>query len=134
MIRRKFTGRITKSDGMAVDVPVGVEAIWDPDHDPLAVMLIFSPPDQDDAVWRFGRQLMVEAFQKRYPVGQGDIRFYRLVEGFGVCLQSKDGHADVILPLRDVEAFIGETLEHTPLGEEKIDDLVDAFVKELMEG
>lgn len=134
MITRKFTGKVTRVGDQTLDVQIGIELIWDPDHDPLAVMAIFSEVGDEDVVWRFGRQFLAEAFQKRYLFGEGDVKFCRLVEGLGVCLRNQDGHADVILPLPDVEAFIGETVEHTPIGEEQVDDLVDAFVKELMEG
>ena len=47
-----------------------------------------------------------------------------------VSLKSPEGPADLLLPVVDTETFLGETRQHTELGDEVTDELVDEFLKE----
>lgn len=143
MITRKMKAVIARSQNAVakfMNVPIQVELAWDPDTDPLAVMAIFSLPgdqtasgEDEEIVWVFGRDLLTAGLQSLAPTGLGDVRF-RLASVARVnlitCLKSPEGHADVLLPVIDVETFLGETFQHTPLGAEVTDDLVDEFLKE----
>ena len=140
MISRKMKGLVVRSANGAVHVPIGVVLTWDPDHDPYAVMMICSLDAEDtmsgedeEVVWTFARSLLSDGLSSLAPFGQGDVKM-RLASvarvNLIVCLTSPEGHADLLLPVLDVETFLDETRQHTELGNEDAAELVDEFLKE----
>lgn len=135
MISRTFEGLVSRSMGQVINVVVSIELAWDPETSPLAVTMIVSVPDENEVAWTFSRDLLAMGAKSLSPVGQGDVRFR--LDGFHanliVCLRNETGHADILLPRGEVEAFLDETLGHSKFGEECVGELVDDFLKELFE-
>lgn len=140
MISRKMEGIVARGTNGVMNLPVQVELAWDPDHDPFAVMMIVSLPAEnstsgvdEEIVWVFARSLLADGLRSLAPTGLGDVRM-RLAGptrvNLIVCLKSPEGHADLLLPVVDTETFLGETRQHTELGDEVTDELVDEFLKE----
>lgn len=135
-IRREMEAKVVKSGDRHVSTPVVIEFVYMPEEDPLAVMMIAHQETEADAVWIFGREL-VAAGVKAYVVhvGDGDVRFRNAGRGeLIMCLRSDSGHADIQLPTDDVEAFLADTFQAIPLGDEHFEELMDEALKEWLDG
>jgi len=139
-ISKRFQGIVIKTGDQVTNQRIGIELAWDPDRDPLAVTMTcylgsettYSGEDEQVA-WVLSRELLHEGLSSFTPVGEGDVKL-RLANNFSAgllcCLTSPDGHADLALPLVEVEGFMDETEQHTPVGQEHFDTLLDDFLKE----
>lgn len=143
MISRKFPAVVVRNSAGPINTPIQVELAWDPDRDPFAVAMTCSlsaeqsgTGSDQDIVWVFGRDLLADGLRSARVVGRGDVKMRldrsdqaRLI----ICLSSHDGHADLALPVPDASAFLDDTRQHSELGDEDVEDLIDEFLKELSE-
>lgn len=136
MISREFEARLKRTMGQDVDLPVQIELNWDPEIDPLAVQAIIQVEDEEDVVWHFARDLLVQGCSTLFPCGGGDVKFrYQYNQGvILMCLRNLTGHADLALPAGEVMAFVKETLAIQKLGEEVVDTLLDEAIEEMLGG
>jgi hypothetical protein len=135
MIDREFEGRIRRSEGRVVDVPIRVTLSYDADTNPFAVEGLFEIPGVGERIWVFGRELLQQGCISLTPFGGGDIKFRRFpLQGVVVmCLKNSGGHADIELPSFEVEAFLGSTVDAALHGTAAVGGLVDDFLKEMFE-
>lgn len=110
----------------------GLQLVFSKD-DPLVLQMVFlnqrTETDPNGIVWRFGRQLLLDALDApmREIVGEGDVRIYKvwvdsLAAGQGsrtvVELRSPAGRAEVVLDTVQVRAFAQQSLGLLPVGHE----------------
>lgn len=141
MIEKEMTGVILNTAVTGpVRVPVRVGLTYDEINDPYAVQAVFadSAADGDDIHWTFSRDSMYQgvAASGVFSVGSGNVRF-KLEPALGAlvcCLRSPEGHADIGLPLGDVQSFLDACTQAVPLGRESVEDALDSFIEEVLEG
>lgn len=135
MITKEFQARIKRIGSTDVDVEVRVTLVHDANIDPFAVEAAFSAPDEADVTWYFSRDLLLRGSESLAPYGKGDVKF-RLLPDQGtvmVCLRSPGGHADVALPEQEIVDFLSETAGDAQVPDQRVDSLVDEFLKEVFE-
>lgn len=135
MITKEFQARIKRVGSTDVDAVVSVTLSYDADIDPFAVEAAFSAPDEADVTWYFSRDLLSQGSRSLVPCGSGDVKF-RLFPDQGtvmVCLRSPGGHADVALPEQEIVDFLSETAGDAQVPDQRVDSLVDEFLKEVFE-
>lgn len=132
MIICRFRAAIMRVGDHEVDEPTTAELMYDADKDPLSVT--FRSLDESHVPWIFDRGVLAHGAQSTHPVGQGDVRIWRSLDGAHVtlCLTSDEGHADILMPHSAVHAFLAETFADVPLGEENIDAALDGILKEIL--
>lgn len=135
MISRSFTATLVRRGHSRVNMPFEVELVYDPDTDPLAVLMICKLSGEQEVVWQFSRDLLDQGTRSLHPVGIGDVRI-RMQNTHAaeliVCLRPPEGHADLLLPMVDVSSFLGETFELIPLGGEECGSGIEDFLKEVL--
>lgn len=137
MISYAFSGRIMRIGNQDCNEPVEFQLDFDAAHDPLAVDLqILADNEQDIVTWTFARDLLVQAANSPYPVGQGDVRF-RLNQMSGelyLCLKNPiaETHADFSLPVDQVREFLADTVEEAAQPQAYLDTAVDELIAEIL--
>ncbi|MFS3129069.1 SsgA family sporulation/cell division regulator [Nocardioides sp. Bht2] len=120
-------------------VDVGVAAALDVDlgyseHDPYAVTASFQT-EYGEVVWTFARDLLIRGLTR--PVGDGDVEVWPAVGMTGAAMvriefRSPDGELLVETPSRGITAFVNQSMQVVPLGEESahldVDDLIDQLL------
>jgi hypothetical protein len=132
MIDKKFTGWCRDRFGQRYDIPV--ELVWNPDE-PLLVVAHLTDPGGDAVSWRFGRDLLIAGAGSLVPVGRGDVKMRRNLDGTELilCLSPGTGHVDIILPIVDVLDFLSDTGLACPPGSEKEAELIGDSLDRLIE-
>lgn len=138
MITKEFQARIKRVGSTDVDAVVSVTLSYDADTDPFAVEAVFSTPgegDSTDVTWYFSRDLLSQGSRSLVPCGSGDVKFrlFPEQEVIMVCLRSPGGHADVALPEQEIVDFLSETAGDAQVPDQRVDSLVDEFLKEVFE-
>ncbi len=133
MIIQKTMGQV--GDGRNWGVFLPVELTYDRDHNPIAVQMIVTHPQDGDVVWVFGRSLLAESMEHMNRlVGLGDVRMNSDHGYLVICLHSGDGHADIRLPREAVAAFLDGMFSEVPAGQDVIHEQeIDDFLKEVFE-
>ena len=139
MIGHAFRGKVIRTGGTRVDLPIDVELFYDPERDPLAVRMVLDSGGESEVEWFFARDLLVGAHESTHSVGDGDIRFQMVGviwphSGLSVCLRNPTGHADLLLPHYDVKAFLDESAPWFRAAEEGLDDRMNAAIEEMLNG
>jgi hypothetical protein len=131
------TGRIRRAVWVwlspTADLRIPVRAYFDYDQaDPCAVRVSFCLPQQRRVTWVFARDLLADGLSS--PAGAGDIRIapHQSVTGrsLRIMLTPPSGAAVVELHQRPVRAFLRDTEQLVPRGQENTD--IDAFLKKCL--
>lgn len=131
MIVREFAGTVLRAGGVNVNNPVLVELVYDPTN-PYAVKTSFSAPGEEAVVWHLGRELLWKGVRSRSALGDGDVRVRASGPGVVLCLRSPEGHADIGLPLAEVDQFLADTIIECPFGHEDVDARIDRILADIL--
>lgn len=132
MIVTEFQGRVGGSTLGPGGGVVDVRMTYNPEYDPMAVIVEFTEDGQGGVPWVMGRELLIRGATSQQPYGHGDVKLRRAGGVVIVCLESPDGHADVLLPYTALTAFLSATTEAVPVGEEPVDSELDKFLEEVL--
>lgn len=141
MITTTFPALCEKSQDQRVKIPVQITLTFDPDFNPLSVQCIIAQPGtgEEDAVWNFSRELLLNGVNSYRPVGWGDVKFRYEgnrnghSDGLLMCLRNHVGqHADLRLPHHKVVNFLNETVQAVRPGTECLEDEVDQLIEGIL--
>jgi hypothetical protein len=137
MISSKMHGILLKVADRKVHIPLDVTLSFDEDYDPLAVQMIIEKEEDDDVVWMLSYELLARGALSIEAQGDGDVKVK--ASGTGallVCLNNREGHADLALPLDRVIGFMDEAAHAYSVVDPEgshLDDLIDIELRELLE-
>lgn len=134
MYSTSFDAILARSGQTRCHIPIWVEMSYD-EADPLAFSMVFSAQGDPGNPWKVARDLLVDAMACDTPTGYGDVRFRRdpLAGHLAVCVRSPDGHADVKLPLPEVQEFLDASQADAADAVAFIPEMLDDFLKEVFD-
>lgn len=132
MITTETPARLVRSMETRCDIPIRVALSYD-EYDPMAIAMTFIS-DEGDNIWVASRESLAEALDTECPVGRGDVRFRcdRGARTLQVCLRAMGGHADILLPLMAVGAWMDEVDAAADEADHFLAEAVDAAIEELL--
>lgn len=126
-------GVVVKSMGRNCYIVVEATWMYDDESDPLAVHLVLQPPFEDEVMWTLSRQLLMDGLHSGIPVGYGEVKFrHQSPDILLMCLRNETGHADIKFKRAEVEAFLAETAEVVPVGDECLEPNLDEVLDEIL--
>lgn len=120
---------VARRDGSHAYVVCDME--YDPEGDPLVVQATFLASGEEDRVWVISRELLARGVTSPEPYGDGDIKLRQEGAYAILCLQSPDGHADLVFARLALVAFIEKTAEALPIGSEDLTVELDEWLETL---
>lgn len=135
MISFELPGRILVLDTTQIRPPIqiGVTLSYDGENDPLAVQMLVDREGEETVAWYFSRLLLANGINNYSPVGAGDVKVRRSPRNTVViCLRSPSGHADIEVPIDSVVQYLAASMDAYIRAEDRMDELVDRGLKELL--
>ena len=133
MISYMTFGKLVRAGGMDVNEDVMVTFQYDPEGDPLAISLLFEADFLPFVItWTFSRDLLVQAVDSPFIVGEGDVRLRNDGEDLLICLKSPDGHADLTTPIDEARQFLDEAAAEADRSSPDFEAAADEFLKEVL--
>lgn len=133
MISSQFQAILARSGMTYCHLPVDVRMEYN-ETDPLAFSVMFSVHGVEASPWVVSRDLLAEAMTCDTPTGHGAVRFCRvpLAGHLMMCVKSPYGHADVKLPLQQVEEFLEQSQPDADIATSPV--IMEAAVDEAIRG
>lgn len=133
MVSTTFPAVVVVSGNRQVASPVEVTFTYDPEYNPVAIQAIFSVEGDEDVVWVFSRELLVQGVNSYIKTGHGDVKFkYEGGRSLLMCITNPESHCDIRLPHSTVVTFLNEIKAVDEQGAGLIEQRVDELIEEIL--